>query len=109
MRLLHDYEKPLVSALFRAAGLGMPENLRAARMDDGGMGSLSFLPDNPIARFGVAVRYLLDEDGVVVTAALNTTIDGKPVELDIWKVDFSPLRRWPEESEILEQPPGKGL
>jgi hypothetical protein len=69
------------------------------------MGSLLLQPGSSISQFGLAKLYFLDEDGVLVTASLNATHEGKPAELDIWKVDFSPLKRWPTDSEILTSPP----
>ena len=104
MRALRDREKPLVSAIFKAAGVPLPESLRVQDMADGGMGSLLFQPGSSITRFGLAELFFLDEDGILVTASLNATREGKPAELDIWKVDFSPLRRWPEVSEIFSSP-----
>ena len=69
------------------------------------MGSLLLQPGSSIFQFGLAKLYFLDEDGVLVTASLNATREGKPAELDIWKVDFSRLRRWPTDSEIFTSPP----
>jgi hypothetical protein len=34
-------------------------------------------------------------DGVLVVATLNASVDGLPFELDIWKTDFTPLKRIP--------------
>ena len=74
-------------------------------LEDEGMGSLLFQPGSSITRFGAAKRYFLDEDGLLVQVLLNTTEEGKPVELEIKKVDSAYLRRWPSESEIFETPP----
>ena len=106
MRALREHEKPLVKAAFAAAGIPYSEHLRVREIDDGGMGSLLFLPGGSIKQFGIAKLYFLDEDEVLVSAELNATAEGKPVELDVWKVDFSQLRRWPDDAEILEDPPG---
>ena len=76
-------------------------------MADGGMGSLLFQPGSSITRFGLAELFFMDEDEILVTASLNATTEGKPAELDIWKVDFSPLKRWPKDSEILSSPPSE--
>ncbi len=105
MRALREREKPLVSAAFRAAGVPLPDSLRVRDMADGGMGSLSFQPGSSVTRFGLAELFFIDQDGILVTASLNATREGKPAELDIWKVDFSPLKRWPEDSEIHDSPP----
>lgn len=105
MRALRQRERPLVTAIFEAAGLKVPDDLRVRDMSDGGMGSLLFQPGSSITTFGVAELFFLDEDGVLVSASLNATSEGKPVELDLWKVDFSPLRRWPSKDQILSFPP----
>jgi hypothetical protein len=63
-------------------------------MNDGGMGSLRFV--------GVQGRHLgkcvgsaefIDADGILASVALNVDQNGELFELDIWKVDFSPLHR----------------
>ena len=109
VRALRDKEKPLVHILFQAAGIEVTEGVRAEPMADGSMGSLLFERDLRVSHFGVAERYFLDEDGVLVSATLNTDADGRPVELDVWKVDFSPLKRWPDVDDILEKPPNNAL
>ena len=97
-------EKMLDSSTGRA-----PELLRCLEpalveeMNDGGMGSLRFL-SRPKAerRFGamVAEAEFYDEDGVVVSAAVNVDQWGDLYELDIWKTDFTALKRWPNADEI---------
>jgi hypothetical protein len=101
MRALLERERPLVTAIFEAAGLEIPNLLRVRDMSDGGRGSLLFQPGSAISLFGLAKLYFVDDDGVLVTASLNATAENKPVELDITKMDSSPLRRWPKEGEIL--------
>ena len=70
--------------------------------DDGGMGSLDlWLPSRsslPRSLGKTVAEYRFkDEDGVDVLVALNLDQNCVPYELDIWKVDFSPLIRIPEE------------
>ena len=65
-------------------------------MDDGGMGSIELLPRGaqPEAqRIGsvVADHDFLDTDGVSISVALIVDQNGDPFELDVWKVDFSPV------------------
>jgi hypothetical protein len=72
-------------------------------MQDGGMGSIRFVPPGtPTRRFGdaIAEAEYIDEDGVLVSIALNVDRDGELYEVDFWKVDFSPLQRYPRASEI---------
>ena len=80
--------------------IGALESIEVEPMDDGGMGSLYFpSPQKPRAqrRFGkcVARTEFTDDDGVVVSAALNVDQDGDLFELDIWKTDFSPVSSLP--------------
>jgi hypothetical protein len=69
---------------------------RVAEMQDGGMGSIRFLVSGPkkYARRLVEAKYL-DSDGVLVIIAVNADKQGQLLELDFWKVDFSPLKRYP--------------
>ena len=69
-------------------------------MKDSGMGSLLLFTKktrNKNRVFGECIaEYLFhDEDGVEVNVALNIDEDGDLFELDIWKVDFSPLIHLP--------------
>ena len=60
------------------------------------MGSLAFAPLDADRRFGSAPAecHFRDSDGVIVSAALNLDQEGLD-EVEVWKVDFSPLRKWP--------------
>lgn len=62
-------------------------------MDDGGMGSIRFESKKPGRRLGsdLARETFVDEDGVEVIATLSLDNYGDLFELDIWKVDFSPV------------------
>lgn len=104
-RKLREKEIPLVSAVFAKAGLDLSDSIRVEDMNDGGMGSLLFRRGASIAKFSVAEVFFSDEDGVLVSVTLNTTAEDQPVELDVWKVDFTPLKRWPVEKDILDSPP----
>lgn len=67
------------------------------------MGSVRFLSVNPTRRgLGevLAEAEYVDEDGVPVLIAINADKSGNLYELDFWKVDFSPLRRYPMASEL---------
>ena len=78
-------------------------------MDDGGMGSLRFISSgkafsSSTQKFGgeTSSCHFTDKDGVLVSAALYIDSSGCPVELDMWKVDFSPLIRIPnDDSEFV--------
>jgi hypothetical protein len=43
-----------------------------------------------------------DIDGIDVIATLYAK-GGQPVELDVWKADFGPLRKIPDELEIIDE------
>lgn len=104
-RPIKDKELPLVRAVFAKIGLTVADSLRVDEVADGGMGSLLFRRGASITKYGVSEVFFVDEDGVLVTAVLNTTAEDQPVELDVWKVNFAPLKRWPTESEIFDSPP----
>ena len=67
---------------------------------DGSMGSLEF---KSTTRKGVksesmqciAEGNFLDSDGVLVSVALNANSNNTLTELDIWKVNFEPLKGYP--------------
>lgn len=42
----------------------------------------------------------MDDDGVSVIIELNVDERDKLFELDLWKVDFSPLRRYPNPEDL---------
>jgi hypothetical protein len=72
-------------------------------MEDGGMGSVRFVSRSQRRRAlgdAVAEAEYTDEDGVLVHIVINTDDDGELYELDSWKVDFAPLRRYPGPSDI---------
>jgi hypothetical protein len=75
---------------------GLLDLIEAKPMEDGGMGSLYFpRPDKARdqRRFGkrIAQTEFADEDGVLVSVALNVDQDDQLFELDVWRTDFSPV------------------
>ena len=70
-------------------------------MSDGGMGSLAFYPLGRRLGGTVSECQFKDLDGVLVLAALNLDREGKPLEVDLWKVDFNPLLQWPKQQELM--------
>jgi hypothetical protein len=71
---------------------------RVEEMNDGGMGSLIFLGNDQSDRRlsgAIAEADFVDADGVRAEVVLNVDQYGQLFELDIWKVDFSPLQRLP--------------
>jgi len=108
MRHLKDEEKALIAKLIQglsteALGSESLDTIRVEEMADGGMGSLSFVrPFSGQRRFGKQFQEAMfsDADGVVVSVTINLDQDGFLFELDMWKTDFSPLKRIPAPSEI---------
>ena len=78
-------------------------DLQVEDMSDGGMGSLQFIqPDDRHRRREkklVEVEFN-DADDVLVSAEINLDKFGRLFELDIWKVDCSPLKRYPSPQEL---------
>lgn len=67
-------------------------------MNDGGMGSFRFISeDEDIREFGKLLieGQFYDVDGIEVSAQLNLDSSGNLFELDVWKMDSTPLRQWP--------------
>jgi hypothetical protein len=62
--------------------------------------------DNQRRRLGkkIAEAEFTDEDGTLVSAAVNLDENGELFELDIWKVDFSPLKRYPRPEALRLKP-----
>lgn len=104
IREISQDERRLVELILRRAAstLATPIDHALVRpLDDGGMGSLSFDVDSK-ETFGAVVGEVTfrDSDGVGVSAALYLDSQGQLYELDIFKGDYSHLRRWPTESDI---------
>lgn len=71
---------------------------------DGGMGSIQFSSRHPGSRIlgeSVASATFKDEDGVLVTIELNLDQNGDLMEMDFWKVDFSPLKKYPTPDDLI--------
>jgi hypothetical protein len=106
-RNLREDEKALIADLIRAHD--GPERLlesladsRVEDMEDGGMGGVRFFArDGQLRHFGTQLLEVefLDADGVALIVAINLDGQGELYELDLWKVDFSPLIRFPSTSK----------
>lgn len=105
-RGLRDEEIALISSLLNPtpSGGNLEETLQSSRvtdMKDGGMGSIRFVRDEPriLGKVLQEAQYT-DEDGVPVSIAINADNKGDLFEVDFWKVDFSPLKRYPKPSDL---------
>jgi hypothetical protein len=112
-RKLRKEEADLIAAMVRNSPEGkailqsLPERL-VKEMKDSGMGSLQFKDiDNQERRFGkkIAEAEFTDEDGILVSVAVNLDDNNELLELDLWKVDFSPLKRYPRTEELRMKAP----
>lgn len=93
----------LSGTVYAARFVPLLPSLMATEMNDGGMGSLRFVSGFTMgARFGkqIAEAHYTDSDGVPVSIAINIDKGGAPFELDVWKVDYTPLKRWPKAADL---------
>ena len=107
-RYLRADEKDLIR---KALGPKKPANLDDLKVidaEDGGMGGVRFEFDQAERRvFGselVRLSYI-DADGVPVSVTLNSDMDGELFEIDFWKVDFSPLIKYPTSDQLEKSDP----
>lgn len=109
LRPLCAEEYSLIRALLENVKGGEPllhqlEEAQVRDMNDGGMGSLEFAGGRrPLGRLLVEADYL-DCDGVLVSIALNADQSGRLYELDMWKVDFAPLKEFPTPDRVPIKP-----
>lgn len=72
-------------------------------LSDGRMGSIRFAnsisPNRGFGREAASAEYM-DDDGVQVSITLNLDQEDGLFEVDFWKVDFSPLVRYPMSREL---------
>ena len=106
-RKLRDNERDLIAAMLKGKPHAvMMDTLSACNvedMQDGGMGSIRFMNESGAERRlgeAIAEADYIDEDGVLVSIVLNTDTSGRLYEVDFWKVDFSPPRRYPSSSDL---------
>jgi hypothetical protein len=107
-RPLKREEKALLTALLtplRADFQSKISSCLVEDMNDGGMGSLKFINsgESEIRSLGrsLAEAQYTDEDGVPVSIVVNADKNNELYELDFWKVDFSPLRRYPKPEQLI--------
>ncbi|MGB2638232.1 MAG: hypothetical protein WAN32_04730 [Candidatus Acidiferrum sp.] len=66
------------------------------------MGSIRFVqPDTRAFGKALAEAQYVDSDGIPVSITINVDQNGQLFEVDFWKVDFSPLKRYPKPSELV--------
>ncbi|MGE7139244.1 DUF6984 family protein [Luteibacter sp. NPDC031894] len=101
MRHLRTRERSLLKHLMQKGGIGSADEqwldaVVVADLDDGGMGSFRILEPSSRGYDRVLSEVEFnDVDGTKVLASLYVDADAAPCEVDVWKVDFSPLRTLP--------------
>lgn len=90
-------EKAIISFLLEKASLPISylDEMDVTPMEDGGMGSLKLNTpySSSISRRNIFIAsdlYFKDEDGTIVAISLYVS-NGIPYELDVLKMDYSPL------------------
>ena len=87
------------------------DTVMVAEMHDGGMGSLAFVPESD--EYDRPLKVLVqgefeDIDGTTVSIAVLVDKRERAAELDVWKVDFSPLLDWPDPERVRVKVPASG-
>ena len=110
-RNLRREEISLLRTLLKDHELGkaLSTDVPVRDLSDGGMGSIEFLPETDFERRKarcIAEADYMDSDGTRASFALNVDQHGRLFELDIWKMDFSPLQTYPSGRTIrnIRQP-----
>ena len=112
MRTLLDDEIPLLRRLLVLGGRQeRTDHLLIEPLADGGMGSFCIGEFAAVRKLGYSVAevHFSDADGILVTAVLNVDTQDQLFEVDVWKVDFSPLQRWPIEGAMASVSPSPSL
>ncbi len=103
-RRLRTEERNLLAAIAPQLAADLDTAL-VCDMQDGGMGSIAFVPREGRRRArAIAEAQYVDLDNVLVSIELNVDDSGQLLEMDFWKVDFSPLRRYPSPADLKESP-----
>ena len=103
-RRLREDERDLIVAMLggKSSYAELISSLEADTVEDmrdGGMGSIRFFKGRRLGA-AIAEAEYTDDDGVLVSIVLNTDANGALYELDFWKVNFSPLLRYPSPSDL---------
>lgn len=96
----------LAKHLLRRAGLAhradeLSDEQPVYEMEDGQMGSFSFAPSQEAGR-PLAVATYTDDDAVDVHITLYVGEDGRPTEVELWKVNFDGLVSFPSPNQVTD-------
>ena len=100
MRKLRTEERNLVQLLLDQSEYSFEiEDIDVIDMKDGNMGSITFLSedllDDRCMAKTIAEMSFKDEDSTLISVSLNIDCKGYLFELDIWKVDFTEVKKYP--------------
>jgi len=98
---LTDEERELVTFMLGSVA-ALPKDALVEPMADGEMRSLRFVSDREDRKFGAELSRItfVDSDGVAVSATVKRISSDSFSSFDIFKADFSPLKRIPPISEM---------
>ena len=105
-RPLRAEELEILTGLLQVRCESLVNQLKDARvqeMDDGQMGGVKFeKKSKQIRKLGkkCAEAKYIDTDGIEVNIVINLDTDGDLYEVDFWKVDFSPLCKYPSLKDL---------
>ena len=83
------------------------DNIKVQNMDDGGMGSIKFISklkiseDKRVMKECISKNEFIDKDGILVQISLNIDNNDNLYELDFWKVNFSPINKYPKPEDLM--------
>lgn len=105
LRKLTAAEERFLEFMISQANIKVPadwkDTMLVSPMDDAGMGSLVLFPrgktdaNRSFGRLAAEFQFK-DTDRVEVLASLNLDQNNELFELDIWKMNFDPLRQFPD-------------
>lgn len=107
LRPIRTHEIILIHHLLQLKGMDPEQYPLPAQVDPyeaDKMGSIGLGAQN--AEYGgdlIQVKYV-DSDGVDVIISLTQDTQGRLLDLDFWKVDFSKLLRYPNPDDLIENP-----
>ena len=95
IRKIYSNEVDLIKKILLQNKFPIPPSLNSMiveGMNDGQMGSLLFVHSNKKLGKSLDPYLFKDIDDIAVSATINLDTNGEIYELDIWKVNFSPLK-----------------
>ncbi len=99
LRAIREEEKIMVEAMLKHIGADDSQYAISGQVSEYGdphMGSINFDNDRPDLYDGDLVQCeYTDEDGENVVLSLTKDAEGKLLDLDFWKSNFTPLVKYP--------------